>query len=695
MNVRSVYKSILTVILLFGITTNTFSQNINTEENFPDSQFRMVVEEFMGVDRGGAFTAAEASTKNGKLDCAMRGIYDLTGIKLFPALSGLECGQNQLSNLDVSNNTALEELSCSNNQLTNLDISNNTALTTLVCNANSFTSLDVSHNTALAKLACGGNQLASLDVSNNTALEELSCIFNQLTTLDVSYNTALEKLNCVFNQLTSLDISNNTALERLNCQSNELTSLDVSNNTVLTELWCDVNRLTSLDVSHNTVLTILRCSNNLLTSLDVSNNNKLTDLYCSANQLSSLDVSHNTGLAKLYCMENQLTSLDVSHNTALESINCRNNQLLNLDFSQNAEIVRIYCYENQLTSLDFSNNADLELLNCKDNQLTSLNVTYNTALEDLDCQNNQLTSLDVSNNTALTKLICCDNQLTSLSSFAANEGLGSGDIVSVTRNYIGCVDPDSAVRDIQILIKKMGDGFAYEPQKDCASMSPASTASTALIVNHTCTDLSTVSSTDINTARSQFRIWYGHTSHGSQILTGMETMNSSPYTFSWDGTGGSLSIQDEWNDLGYDGDLGWADRTREVLDAPGNDRNMIMWSWCGGVSDISYAGVNTYLSAMNQLEIDYPDVTFVYMTGHLDGTGSAGNLHFRNEQIRNYCRNNNKILFDFADIERYDPDGNDFLDLGAGYDGMTIPTIMAATGRMNGSRGILVKRLLV
>ena len=68
---------------------------------------------------------------------------------------------------------------------------------------------------------------------------------------------------------------------------------------------------------------------------------------------------------------------------------------------------------------------------------------------------------------------------------------------------------------------------------------------------------------------------------------------------------------------------------------------------------------------MNQLEIDYPDVLFVYMTGHLDGTGETGNLHIRNEQIRNYCISNDKVLFDFADIESHDPDGEYFLDRGA------------------------------
>jgi len=65
---------------------------------------------------------------------------------------------------------------------------------------------------------------------------------------------------------------------------------------------------------------------------------------------------------------------------------------------------------------------------------------------------------------------------------------------------------------------------------------------------------------------------------------------------------------------------------------------------------------------MTGLENDYPNVKFVYMTGHLDGTGLSGNLNLRNVQIRNYCLTNEKILFDFNDIESYDPDGNYYLD---------------------------------
>jgi hypothetical protein len=45
------------------------------------------------------------------------------------------------------------------------------------------------------------------------------------------------------------------------------------------------------------------------------------------------------------------------------------------------------------------------------------------------------------------------------------------------------------------------------------------------------------------------------------------------------------------------------------------------------------------------------------MTGHADGTGLTGNLHLRNLQIRDYCEANGKWLYDFYDIECYDPDG--------------------------------------
>ena len=151
---------------------------------------------------------------------------------------------------------------------------------------------EIRYFTALGTLYCTNNQLTTLDVSNNTALTWLVCHTNQLTTLDVSNNTALTLLNCEDNQLTTLDVSN-TALTSLTCSNNLLTTLDVSNNTALTRLDCGENNLTSLDVSNNTDLTSLYCSGNLLTTLDVSNNTDLKNLNCSGNPLQSITISES------------------------------------------------------------------------------------------------------------------------------------------------------------------------------------------------------------------------------------------------------------------------------------------------------------------------------------------------------------------------------------------------------------------
>ena len=174
---------------------------------------------------------------------------------------------------------------------------------------------------------CSNNQLTALDVSQNTALTTLDCSDNRLTTLDVSKNTALTVLCCINNQLTTLDVSKNTVLTMLKCDENQLTALDVSQNTALEELWCSKNQLTALDVSKNTELAYLICWTNQLTALDVSQNTALKWLFCSKNQLTTLDVSQNTALEKLDCSGNQLTALDVSRNTALGTLSCRGNQI--------------------------------------------------------------------------------------------------------------------------------------------------------------------------------------------------------------------------------------------------------------------------------------------------------------------------------------------------------------------------------
>lgn len=182
----------------------------------------------------------------------------------------------------------------------------------------------------------------------------------------------------------------------------------------------------------------------------------------------------------------------------------------------------------------------------------------------------------------------------------------------------------------------------------------------AVIIDHHCTDIRKVPAEYIDKAKETFKTAYGHTSHGSQIVSGMNALQKSkPAVFAFGRDGDGLSFLDGTprGDLGNPDRRTWAARTRDFLSNSGKDRNVILWSWCGQVSSASETDIQTYLDLMNKLEKDFPRVTFIYMTGHLDGSGKNGNLHKRNEQIRDFCRENNKVLFDFADIESYDPDG--------------------------------------
>ena len=206
--------------------------------NFPDANFRTVVKKF-DTNQDSSLSDTEIAAVK-KIKCSNKGITNLKGIEYFTSLNILWCTDNQLTALDVSENTALTELYCNANQLTSLDVSKNTALTKLYCYNNQLTTLDVNKNTALTDLACKSNQLTALDVSKNTALTYLDCYANQLTTLDVSKNTALTELYCNANRLTSLNVSKNTALTDLDCRNNQLTSLDISN-TDMSGLDCDGN----------------------------------------------------------------------------------------------------------------------------------------------------------------------------------------------------------------------------------------------------------------------------------------------------------------------------------------------------------------------------------------------------------------------------------------------------------------------
>lgn len=196
----------------------------------------------------------------------------------------------------------------------------------------------------------------------------------------------------------------------------------------------------------------------------------------------------------------------------------------------------------------------------------------------------------------------------------------------------------------------------------------------AIVADHRSLDVSAIPAKWIEKAKRDLRILYGHTSHGSQITAGMKAMAAPPFEFDADGGKGRLAYLEINADLGANGDLRWAATTRERLRGADRDRNVVVWSWCYGVGS-SRAHIRMYLDEMAKLEDEFPSVTFVHMTGHLVGAGTGSgpqgrepsvggaHVHMSNEQIREWCRSRKAVLFDFADIESYDPDGREFASL--------------------------------
>jgi hypothetical protein len=200
-----------------------------------------------------------------------------------------------------------------------------------------------------------------------------------------------------------------------------------------------------------------------------------------------------------------------------------------------------------------------------------------------------------------------------------------------------------------------------------------------MLIDHTCTDLNSVPGAWITQAAADLHIAYNHTSHGSQIISGMDALESFPaygstYEWSDDGSAGldldnygipcGVSDLSQGDVIDGNGVTPWVTCTRAFLDLPANDHiTVIMWSWCS----INGHNAQRYVENMEILVSEYPDVDFVFMTGHAEGQGedmTPDSVHYNNEVIRQHCESNGRILFDFADIEAYDPDGAYYWDLG-------------------------------
>lgn len=201
----------------------------------------------------------------------------------------------------------------------------------------------------------------------------------------------------------------------------------------------------------------------------------------------------------------------------------------------------------------------------------------------------------------------------------------------------------------------------------------------SIIVDHTCTDVEHIPPDWVNAVKEMVLHHTGQ-SHGRQVPFGLANLeNQSPEFEQVQSEGGipigpglkitrgQLSQYGTWltsvgTDRYWEGQDG-LDYTRRTLDSHAmNDEtvNASLHTWCWHLRTWSESDVDNYLSSMEILEAEYPSVTFIYMTDTCDSDGDSGyNRWLRNEQIRLFCRDHDKVLFDFADLEAWSADGQD------------------------------------
>ncbi|MGI6573242.1 MAG: PL29 family lyase N-terminal domain-containing protein [Fermentimonas sp.] len=342
----------------------------------------------------------EVTTFNSPVQYPLRG----KTVTIYGKVTLLDCSANSLSELDVTNNSALKELTCRDNKLAELDLSKNAILTELICGNNDLEELDVTNNAALTELWCNKNELITLDLSKNTALKTLWCQGNQFTTLDLSKNNALMELKCFSNKISG---DNMTALVNSlpNRTAGSKGKFYVFGSGLTEQNECTRQQVVIATSKHWEVMNYngnpYKGSGDymiLTTTKNVGDEIKLTINAASAD---AADVW-----------------IDLNNNGIKESGETVTPSDVDAYYTLGAQTITIYgkvmwlvCSNNDLKVLDVANNAALDLLDCSNNDLTALDVSNNTTLEFLWCHKNQLQTLNVNNNEALRNLYCYNNKI--------------------------------------------------------------------------------------------------------------------------------------------------------------------------------------------------------------------------------------------------------------------------------------------
>ena len=178
-----------------------------------------------------------------------KNVRNLEGLEHFHNLNSLDCNNCNIESINFSS-SSLKRLECDNNSLIYIDISNMPYLQDLSCDGNNLTHLELPKTNNLRSLFCGNNQLVSIDL-HNVNLFSLRIDSNNFSEINIQNQPDLFSLHLNGNQISTLDLSNNPNLWSINIQGNPIEEIDFSQNLELGYIYLGDNQIAFLDLSVN------------------------------------------------------------------------------------------------------------------------------------------------------------------------------------------------------------------------------------------------------------------------------------------------------------------------------------------------------------------------------------------------------------------------------------------------------------
>ncbi|MCH3881321.1 MULTISPECIES: DUF7619 domain-containing protein [Tenacibaculum] len=299
--------------------------------NIPDNQFKAALinsQDIIDTNNDGEIQVTEAEAFTGTIHAWERQVESLIGIEAFINVTKIWVWNNSITEIDLSQNTALTYLHIESNNLTSIDLSNNLNLEKLIIGNNNLSELNLSSNHLFSQLnASGNNNLSYINLKNGNSHRLYNSPASNFGGLPGLLNVCVD------------DISNTTLTDRI--------TQDVGHNVNFTE-YCSFSPALSNQITGNIKYdinndgctnTTINIANLLITSTDGSN--------------SFGTISESDGSYLIYTGEGDYTtSVNLSTLPSYFSIN-QNSQVSNFTSFGNTD-VKDFCISSNETTNDLN-----------------------------------------------------------------------------------------------------------------------------------------------------------------------------------------------------------------------------------------------------------------------------------------------------------------------------------------------------